>query len=455
MKRIIEAGAFRVPELQIIRDKEKLKAEHRDTLGQLYLGRRSEVVVESDDELRALFNYMLRLGLGLDTEAGQAFDQVTEAVEDKNVELLCDAADQAGTHTNKHLDMRIPHRQILAWPQAQKGAISSADTERSRPVYGCGQSAQSLARLFWTRDFTDARNGGQSRSCFLFLLADPAIQDCTAALSNGQKQMLAQASGSRAGERTPAHPGPKQVYLPLMGDDGDINDYLLVSPVLSLAMIEELSHGVHTFHQRHFTEAEGNRFHPRTPRSFVHVGGSKPQNIGDIFSSLGGRIRGLESNIPRGRRTASLAERVRDGFDLICLSPGVNAEAQWISRPLQHKNQNESYTKAFKSYMFEALRLIRVYRKQRNDSLAAQSTEEAWPLPAPGKGLSDLSIALLSKSTLSADEVDRFTEALISKIQKQAMPDVPVTDGHLKIMRPVIQTTLRRWTNGRAAGAAA
>lgn len=447
MKRLLEVVKKDAGELRIIRDKEKIKSLFPDTLGQLYRGRKTDIQIHSDGEFSALLNYMLRLGLGLDCPASEAFSIIAQSVDDKPVGLLADTAEQVGTHTNKTLDMRIPHRQMSAWPTAKPSRIGSGDAEHGRPLYGCGQSAQSLARLFWCRDFLDARSGRPHQSALIFHLINPGFEENLAFLTDNQREMIAGAAGKHGEECLPDDPGPKQVFLPLMNQDGDIEDYLLISPVLPLSLVEEFTYAVHSFRERHRMSGNEGQFRLRTPKSFVHVGGTKPQNIGDIFSAIGGRIRGLQANLPKTGRTKTLQARVQEGFDLFCLHPKANSEAQWIDRPLNHSNQFESYTRAFQAFLLEAFRLIRVYRRQRSEATLGHKGEGAWPLPSGGKGLSALSHALLTQKSLSADDVDRFTAMLLNHIQKHAMPGTPMSETHLKIMKPEVQKTLRLWAN--------
>jgi len=447
MRRLLDTGMNDAAQLMIIREKEKLKTLHRDTLGQLYLGRRTDVVVSCDDDLKALCRFMLRLGLGIDAPTESSFEAIQGPISDKSVQNLADTAIQVATHTNKTIDMRIPHRQMMAWPESSAGAISSGDAINCRPVYGCGQSAQSLARLFWSRDFIDARNGLEKRTCIILMINDPAVQECLDCLDDRQKEEILTAAERHGRAVMPDNPGPKQVFLPVMGDNGDINDYLLVSPVLPLALVEEFYDAVHTFHKRHKAKSEDQNFRLKTPDAFVHVGGTKPQNIGDLFSSLAGRIRCLEAKIPHRGGKASLAERVEKGFDLVCLSPKLNQEAQWINRSLKHKNQLKSYTGAFSCFLFESFRLIRVYRAQRSNALLGISNEQALPLPKPGTALSEMARTMLTQTRLDADDVARFTEAMMNGIQKQAMPNTPLTENHTKIMRPAIEAELRKWGN--------
>lgn len=426
----------------ILKDKEKLKTQFRDSFGSLYLGRRCDLVVESDEDFMALFYYLLRMGLGIDVRVSEAFKPVLAPLDDKAVQVLAESAHQASTHTSKTVDMRIPHRQMMAWPKPVSGAINSGDARHSRPVYGCGQSAQSMARLFWTRDFVDAREGETSRTCLLLSFRDPVIQWILDGLmTKGQKQLLNEAAEQFGGHAMPAEPGPKQVFLPMMNESGEVDDYLLVSPVFSLSMAEEFYHGVHRFYDRHQTEVGEHPFLLRKPKSQISVGGTKPQNIGDFFSTIAGRIRCLEAKPPYTRRKPSLADRAADGFNLLCLKPSLNPEAQWIARRLLHENQVSSYRRAFKAYLIEAFRLVRVYRKQR------QADDSPWPLPKDAGGIDGLARAMLEKKQLESGEIDRFTDVLINAIQRQGMPAIKLNDLHLMVMRPEIKGMLRRWRN--------
>lgn len=103
-------------------------------------------------------------------------------------------------------------------------------------------------------------------------------------LSDSQWQQLQQAVDAAVQPRTPTGASYKTLYFPRIDHD----DYLLLTPVPSVAMHREI-------YQRTLSSEQPDSHYYRTRRH--RVGESKPQNVGDFYNSVSGAVAMLHGGL--------------------------------------------------------------------------------------------------------------------------------------------------------------
>jgi hypothetical protein len=443
-------------ELLILADRAIVKIEFKDTLAKALCAKVGDLCVHSEDEIGQVATYLLRLALEEDCQVQHCFSVPGRTPEDEAIDGLLALADGLLTHSVRVLDAKMPSHKIIARSKKRLSGITSADAHHHRNYYWCGNSAKSLKAHFWTRDIRLIhldKNQPDRWTSLIDLVAEenPAIMDVFLRwpLTAQQIAKITEKAKVATLNVLPEAPGMKQIYLPRIDDLGVVSDYLLVSPVMSIAVNASLGHAVKRFYERHRDENEKMTFRPPVASEYLLFGGTKPLNVSDYSNTVAGRHPTLSAGIPKPRMTKSLAGSVQSGSHLINLGRKANMEAASIDRPLGHPAQHRGFAKDAEAYIHEAFRVVRIYINER---IALKSSGEIhfsskMPLPKGTGGLSCLSRSLMNETKLSADQVVLFTQAFISGIQKEVFAKTTMTNDHIMLIKPLVERFLRDWRN--------
>lgn len=446
--------------LRIIADRSEVRDRLESTLGRALYAKTGDLLIASDQELAELATYLLRLSLGQDCAVSECYSVPGETPDDQAIDDLLDLADGLLTHSVRILDPTMPSHQIVVTSPHRASGITSADAHHHRPYYWCGNAAKSLAKNFWTRDVrlnhvTDRGAGRWAALVDLVAEEHPAIMTVFREWPMTARQIERIVAKAKAATATklPEAAGSKQVYLPIMDEEGAISDYILVTPIMSMAVNASLRQAVSDFYERH-QGAEGEyRFRPSVEKNPLLFGGTKPMNVSDYASEMKGMHPCLSASIPKPNIDSSLVSQVRQGSSLIALSYRDNPVAGSIDRPLRHPNQADRYRRDVEAYFFEAIRPIRIYLNERMAaiSMGQANIPDRWPLPNGKTALSKMSNSLIGQVKLSSDQVAQYSLAFISGVQKQAFKKTTMSDEHIKLMKPMVEKFLRDWRNDLGA----
>jgi len=466
MKRIAQALQDKeaVSGLFILKDKEKVKSKFKESFGLVYSGRVTSIHVESDDELIGLTHYMLKLALGMDCQLTDALKAPKIEPDAATFTKFLKVVNSFTTHAAKTLYGSAPSRRFVARVQEQIDGITSADAKDCRPLYFSGNAADSMFKYFWTTDFV--WNG--RRTCMAELIAkeDPVVMSALSEWTFKHGQVEAMVEQARFGieKYLPDHAYRKQVLLPVYNDNDD-PEYLAVTPIPSIALADSIGKAQQRFRNRHVVmQSNGKEFTPfyipgADKGNSLKFGGTKPQNINDFASSVGGYFPVLFSRIPRIPMAQGVSERAAKGWSLIDLSPKTNPEAIMVDRHVGHRNQIDSYSIAVNAFVEMSFMPILEYadviqeaydkgvENAKSEGKVIESGEFDLPLPKTWDGLKGLTLALLSEDRLTEAQVEKYTKAYVAGVQEFVMRYSKMTEMARSIFIEVVSQYLRNWRN--------
>lgn len=460
--------------LMIIKDRAKIKVKFKDSLSLVYSGKATSIVVESDKDLKALFNYLFRLAVNEDCTIEYMFSKPDSDVPEDNFEVFISACDYLITHSARVDDVTSPKYNFIARPKVSEYGITSFDATDSRPFYWLGNPADSMRKYFWTTDFAITDNaGGSERTCFASLIAKkhPVVIEALSGLNIPEafiERILSRAS-EKTRECLPDYAYKKQVLIPAFDDEGEVTDYLAITPMASLALSDSIIHALNRFRERHRTNtAEKDKderpeypFHMPTPRQFLQFGGDHPKNVSDFANSVSGFHPCLRASIPNIKMDKSIEGRVEKNYLILNLSPQSNTEANHIDVVIKFAKQEPWFARQCKAYLSEVFRPVHYYAQviqtayDQEVGKAKESKEpfdgSAFEMPMPkasGRNaeLKALVLKCLTEERLNEEDIESYTQVLHSAIQKQAVKKSTHTKAQHKILNAEITSFLRSWT---------